>query len=741
MILGNLNPAQRSAVLHESGPLLILAGAGSGKTRTITHRMAHLIDCGCAAESLLAITFTNKAAKEMQERMEGLIGVRSPWISTFHSYCARILRRHIERLLPYGNSFTIYDAGDSRNIIKEILEELEVDRSLWSARAAQEEISRIKNAACGDIEQAGIGNFANGRMLRSIYEAYTEALRKRNAVDFDDLLLLTVRLFTECPDVLARYQDQFRHVLIDEYQDTNAIQYRLGRLLTATHRNLCITGDPDQSIYGWRGANLSNILNFEEDYPDARVITLAQNYRSTQHILDVANSLIVHNGLRKPKTLWTEAAAGEPVRVYRFSNDAEEATEVALLIQGLIESGTPHGDIAVLYRINALSRPVEKSLIYAGIPYSIVGSIAFFLRREVKDVLAYLRILDNPRDEESLKRILNVPTRGIGKATIKKLVQIARSTGRPLLDLLFSDGWQATVNRKAETSVSSFVEILKTLRTKKSSKVQDLVQAVIEETRFETFLRESRGDSARDDIENVWQLVAAGKEYDTEHQDGTLTGFLEVVNLLGDIDRWRRSEDKVPLMTIHSAKGLEFPVVVILGVEDGILPLLNAEDPEADIEEERRLLYVGVTRARDQLFITHTANRMRFGSVRAAYPSRFLRELQPIATADPPTRCPIEIDEGTLESIHFLDEPRGRRSGQGTPDLDFADELFFDDNAFDLEEDAPYPVGSRVRHADHGVGEVVRISGIGSRQRVTVAFEETGEKQFVVGYVKLERIR
>jgi len=719
-VLESLNPKQREAVLCEKGPLLILAGAGSGKTRTITHRMAHLIRQGCPADGILAITFTNKAAGEMQERTERLVGARSPWVSTFHSFCARILRRNIHRMPPYDNSFTIYDADDCRALLKDILDGVGVDKALWTPQSAQAEISRAKNSTQNSFEGMSL-RFAKGHALSRILDAYVEAMRERNAVDFDDLLLLTVQLFETHPDVLARYQAQFQHVLIDEFQDTNAVQYRIGRHLASSHRNICITGDPDQSIYSWRGADISNILNFEHDYPEARVVLLDQNYRSTQRILDAANALISHNRFRKDKDLWSSNGPGEPVRIYQFADETEEASEVASLVRGLIDHGTPPRDIAVFYRINALSRPIEQGLIHKSIAYSVVGGIAFFLRKEVKDVLGYLRILDNPRDEESLKRIINIPARGIGKSTVQKLAQSARSGGQSLLDYLMSGAWRKTLSRKSASAVEGFVEVCSALRAKRQGAIADLIQSTLQLTRYEEHLRETAGEGASDDLENVWQLHNAASEYDTKHPDGTLTGFLETVNLLGDVDRWQRAEDRVTLMTLHSAKGLEFPVVVIIGVEDGIVPLERAGDSEPqDDEEERRLLYVGVTRAQEQLFLTHAASRRRFGRLRSAYPSRFLNGLRYRHDSASTPNDAVEWDENTQDGLNFQQD-------------------YPSDEVEDFEED-PYPVGSRVFHADYGEGVVRRKSGIGRKQRVVVEFEEAGEKQFVLGYGKLRRL-
>lgn len=784
-ILEALNASQREAVLHERGPLLVLAGAGSGKTRVIMHRIAMLLARGCPPDGILAITFTNKAADEMKARAETLCGMRSPWISTFHSFCARILRRHIHRLPPYDSSFTIYDADDSRSLIKAVIEELSIDQHLWSPRAAQARVSRIKNggrepafAPSSERLLAGLRE----RTIGEIYLRYVESLRERNAVDFDDLLLLTVRLFEEAPDILEEYRGQFRHVLIDEYQDTNGVQYRIGKMLTETHRNICITGDPDQSIYSWRGADINNILNFERDYPDARIVTLERNYRSTGNILRVANSLISHNEKRLPKSLWTDTTSGEPVRVYRFSDEREEAKEIADLVQRTVSEGTPPGDVAIFYRINALSRALEQELIYANVPYSIVGGIEFFLRAEVKDIISYLRVLANPRDAESTKRILNVPPRGIGKSSLARILDGAREAGRGLLPTIIDGAEELSLSKRAASGLEGFAALYRRLRDVCDGPVADTVRAIIEETRFAEHLRESGADSAKEKVENIWELHHAAKEYDETFPGGGIAGFLERVNLLGDVDRWRRSEDRVALMTLHSAKGLEFPVVVILGAEDGILPLHSPSDSEEadDLEEERRLLYVGITRARRLLYITHTASRMRYGRTRYSMPSPLLRELSGggggagggssagagsgsgandsagsgssaggragAGGGTDAAAASLEVDDGTLRSLFApgeeeLDSAWGDASEVSIRFEDKAGiaDRFPDDWPEDGED--PFAVGTKVYHEEYGAGEVTRVSGVGPRRRITVAFDDCEEKQFVAGFSPLRRIR
>ncbi|MBN1441637.1 MAG: UvrD-helicase domain-containing protein [Planctomycetes bacterium] len=781
-ILAQLNTAQREAVLHREGPLLVLAGAGSGKTRVITHRIAHLLHQGIPSESILAITFTNKAAGEMKDRTEKLCRLRSPWIATFHSFAARLLRRHIYRIEPYDTSFTICDPEDCLGLLKEVLKALQVDPGVWQARAVLSEISHLKSREEGDVDSLG-ADYRHGQVLRNIYLRYSEEMRRRNIVDFDDLLLLLVRLLKEHPDILARYRKQFQFVLIDEYQDTNALQYTIGRLLTADHCNICITGDPDQSIYSWRGADIRNILNFERDYPDARVVRLEQNYRSTGNILFVAGALIAHNLERKPKELWTENPAGDPVRVIRLVDEQDEARTVARQIREWLEAGLPAGGIAVFYRINALSRSLEQELIIENIPYSIVGGLEFFLRREIKDLIAYLRVLDNPRDSESLKRILNVPLRGIGKGSVERLSGIAAERQCGLLEVILKKELTGEVGGRAGRAVEGFRNLLEKLRDQRNSPVRDLLVSVIRLTGYEEHLRKSFPMDAEERLANIGELVNSAEEYDRSAGDGGLTGFLEITAILGDVDRWERSEDRVALMSLHAAKGLEFPAVIITGLEDGILPLIRASDTSSDIEEERRLFYVGITRAKEKLLITHAGCRRRFGSIQRNWPSRFLQELQPAGEDAMASFERLRMDMGTEESI-FSPRPNRRGFGRwsswdleppGADDYDGEGGTGEDPGWEDVDQDAgevrqpsrskprvrrplqgfdpdegepapadetdPFPEGARVWHEDYGEGDVVHSSGQGWRRRITVRFDEAGDKQFILAFTDLRRVR
>ncbi len=767
-ILTHLNPEQRQVVLHQAGPLMVLAGAGSGKTRSITHRIAHLYASGLQPEEVLAITFTNKAAGEMRARTSALAGVESRWISTFHSFGARLLRRHISALQPYDARFSIYDADDCKRMIKEIMKRQNVDTSVISPAELMSAISRMKNA--GTDADAGAAWYRE-RVVSEVYALYGAELKKRNAVDFDDLLLLVVRLFEQEPDLLARYQDQFRHVLIDEYQDTNGVQYRLTQLLAARHRNVCVTGDPDQSIYAWRGADIGNILNFERDYPDAIVIKLEQNYRSTRSILAAANSLIDHNVDRKPKRLWCEQGAGDPVRVYRFADEKEEGLEIAALIDKEHAAGRPFSDFAVIYRINSLSRAVEQAFVHRGVPYSIVGAVEFYQRREIKDALAYLQILANPRDDESLLRVINVPPRSLGRVSVEKLQLAASERQTTLAELILSADDFSWLSKRARASIQEFASLLRSLQDLASGSIRDLINFLLQATDYAQYVQKAMPDEAAERLENLSQLANAGAEYESGHDDATLIGFLEQTRLVNSVDRWDRSADRVCLMSLHAAKGLEFPVVILLGVEEGILPLTRqGDDGSADIEEERRLAYVGITRAEQALYLTHTASRMRFGTTAPSFPSRFISEIKkqpndPVGataadaaelSADAPAEH-IELDEGTERSLlkrqrfdDLFDAPdddettRSQRRSASPWQLDDVgvdaspDEYETDSDDWDEE---PFAVGTRVYHDDYGEGTVTRESRIGRRLSLTVEFDDAGKKQIVPSHALLRRIR
>jgi DNA helicase II / ATP-dependent DNA helicase PcrA len=624
-LLVGLNEPQRRAVVHRGSPLLVVAGAGSGKTRVLTHRVAHLIATGDATPwEIIAITFTNKAADEMRGRLVGLIGpvAQRMWVSTFHAACVRMLRAHADRL-GYRKSFTIYDDTDSRRLVEHILRDLNIDAKKLPARGVQAAISGAKSELAGAATYAEAARSVFEKRIADVYKEYEQRLFAASAMDFDDLLLLTVRLFQSAPDVLDAYQTRFKHVLVDEFQDTNRAQNEIVLMLAAKHHNICVVGDSDQSIFGWRGADIRNIVEFEEAFPDATVIALEQNYRSTKTILDAANAVIANNATRVPKELWTEGDAGGPIVRYRAEDEYDEAAWVATEIGRLREfEGIDYGEVAVFYRTNAQSRALEEELVRAAIPYKVVGGTRFYDRREVKDLLAYVRLLGNPSDEVSARRIVNVPRRGVGDASVDRLAQWARDHQSSFVDAL-DHAAEAGVTGKAVKGAAELRALLDELRQMAEAGAGPgaIVETVAERTGYRAALEAEDTIEAHGRMENIAELAGAAGEYDS------LDEFLESVALVSDSDEIDTSERRVSLMTLHTAKGLEFPAVFLVGLEDGVFPHLRALEDPLQLEEERRLCYVGITRARRQLYLTHAWSRTLWGSTSHAIPSRFLSEL------------------------------------------------------------------------------------------------------------------
>jgi DNA helicase-2/ATP-dependent DNA helicase PcrA len=624
-LLEGLNDPQRRAVVHRGGPLLVVAGAGSGKTRVLTHRVAHLIASGDATPwQILAITFTNKAADEMCQRLVGLIGpvAERMWVSTFHAACVRMLRANADRL-GYSRSFSIYDDTDSRRLVEHIMRDLNIDAKKLPARSVQASISSAKADLADASAYAEGARSVFDRRIADVYREYEQRLRAASAMDFDDLLLLVVRLLREAPDVLASYRDRFRHVLVDEFQDTNRAQDEIVRLLAAEHRNVCVVGDSDQSIFGWRGADIRNIIEFEAAFPDATVIPLEQNYRSTKVILDAANAVIANNVTRRPKELWTEGQGGEQIVRYRAEDEYDEAAWVTTEIGRLHEfDGVDVGDIAVFYRTNAQSRALEEELVRAGIAYKVVGGTRFYDRREVKDVLAYLRLLVNPADEVSARRVVNVPRRGVGDASVDKLARWARAEGRPFTDAL-EHAAEAGLTAKAARGAAELAGLLAELRhmIDAGASPGTLVDTVTDRTGYRAALEAEDTLDAHSRLENIAELAGAAAGYEA------LEEFLESVALVADTDELDAADRRVSLMTLHTAKGLEFPAVFLVGLEDGVFPHLRALEDPHQLEEERRLCYVGITRARRRLYVTHAWSRTLWGATSHAIPSRFLSEL------------------------------------------------------------------------------------------------------------------
>jgi len=635
-IYDKLNEPQREAVYHTDGPLLILAGAGSGKTRVLTHRIAYLIgERGVKAWNILAITFTNKAAEEMRQRVDNLVGfgAESVWVSTFHSACVRILRRFIDRL-GYENHFTIYDTDDQKTLIKEVCRKVDVDTKVFKERSLLSAISSAKNEMIlpDEFELNAGGDFAKMKIAK-VYREYEAQMRANNALDFDDLLVKTVQLLQTQPDVLESYQERFRYIMVDEYQDTNTVQFQLVSLLAGKYKNLCVVGDDDQSIYKFRGANIRNILDFEHEFPDAKVIKLEQNYRSTGNILNAANSVIANNRGRKEKSLWTENGEGELIRLRQFDTAFDEADFIGEDIKSAVRQGGSYNDSAVLYRTNAQSRLLEEKFIAMNIPYKIVGGVNFYARREIKDLLAYLKTIDNGRDDVAVRRIINVPKRGIGLTTINRIQESATERGIGFYEALLAPGLIAGVGRSA-TKLDSFAALIEYFKTlAEEMNITDLLQEVIEKTGYVESLENEDKEEAKTRKENIDELISKAATYEESCQDkdekATLSGFLEEVALVADIDSLDEDQEYVVLMTLHSAKGLEFPRVYLAGMEDGIFPgymSINAGDRE-ELEEERRLCYVGITRAEQELTLTSARRRMVHGETQYNPMSRFVKEI------------------------------------------------------------------------------------------------------------------
>jgi DNA helicase-2/ATP-dependent DNA helicase PcrA len=713
-LLEGLNPVQAEAVLHTEGPVLIVAGAGSGKTRALTHRVAHLIrDEGVSPYEILAITFTNKAAREMADRVEGLIGSRiakGMWILTFHGACVRILRREHEHLgIP--SSFSIYDEGDTERVIAMVLKAMNVDPKRYPPRQVAAMIGRAKDqlvSAAGYAEQAG-SHFE--QVVAEVYAEYQRRLRAAGALDFDDIIMETVRLFREHPEVLEHYQRRFRYVLIDEYQDTNRAQYHLINMLAAAHRNLCVVGDADQGVYSWRGATIQNLLDFERDYPEAAVFVMDQNYRSTQAILEVANALIEHNVQRKPKSLWTESDQGDLVVRFRADNEHDEAWFVTAEVQRLVETeGVRYADIAIFYRTNAQSRVLEDVLMRVGLNYKIVGGVRFYQRREIKDLLAYLRVVANPSDVVSLRRVINTPKRGIGDATVAALEEFARDEGIAPLDAVNRVDEISVLAARARGAVHGFAGVVATLRAaaEEGAGVARMVEAAMEESGYVAQLEAEQTIEAIGRVENLKELVGVAAEFEQRSPEGKLADFLEQISLVSEQDEYDEEDPGVTLMTLHNAKGLEFDIVFIVGMEDGIFPHYRSMTDSAELEEERRLAYVGITRARKRLYLTHAWSRSLFGGSNYNPPSRFLGEIPGHLVRE--LEKDSAIDEGRFPAP--LPEPPPR-------------------------EPMAVREGDTVFHEKWGEGVVLSVRGAGSRAEATIAFQDVGDKTVLLAYAPL----
>ena len=741
-IYDTLNPPQKEAVAHTEGPVLILAGAGSGKTRVLTHRIAYLIEeMGVNPWNILAITFTNKAAQEMRERVDKLVGFGSEsiWVSTFHSTCVRSLRRHMDNI-GYATNFTIYDADDQKSVIKDVCRKLNIDTKIYKERSLLAQISHAKDELLtpDDMEMKAAGDF-NMKKVASVYREYQNALRKNNALDFDDLIVKTVELFEKCGAVLEYYQERFKYIMVDEYQDTNTAQFKFVSLLAQKYENLCVVGDDDQSIYKFRGANIGNILGFERVFPDAKVIRLEQNYRSTKNILCAANMVIANNTERKAKTLWTENEEGPKVHFRQFFNAYEEAEYVA----GEISRGKREGlynyrDCAILYRTNAQSRIFEEKFISANIPYKLVGGVNFYARKEIKDLLCYLKTVDNARDDLAVQRIINVPKRGIGATTMGRVQDYADNMGISLYEALRVAEEVPSIGRSV-AKIDSFVTFIQTLKSKADVlSVEDLLQEIIDGTGYVEALEAEDTEEARARIENIDELISKTVAYQEamEEQDlpATLSGFLEEVALVADIDTVDPDQDYVLLMTLHSAKGLEFPEVFMVGMEDGIFPshMTISYGDDGELEEERRLCYVGITRAMKELTLTCAQQRMIRGETQYNKVSRFVREI-PRELVD----LGHTIQEKKPKAEDLIPTPaKYSKMKEILQGRNYKPREFKVTKAGNLD----YEVGDTVRHIKFGVGIVKNIVEGGRDYEVTVDFDKAGVKKMFASFAKLKKI-
>ena len=741
-IYDTLNPPQREAVAQTEGPVLILAGAGSGKTRVLTHRIAYLMDeKGVNPWNILAITFTNKAAQEMRERVDKLVGFGSEsiWVSTFHSACVRILRRHIDNL-GYDTNFTIYDTDDQKSLMKDVCRKMNIDTKIYKERSLLAQISHAKDELLtpDDMEMKAAGDY-NMKKVASVYREYQAALRKNNALDFDDLIVKTVELFEKCGAVLEYYQERFKYIMVDEYQDTNTAQFKFISLLAQRYQNLCVVGDDDQSIYKFRGANIGNILGFEHVFPDARVIRLEQNYRSTRNILNAANQVIANNTERKAKTLWTENEEGSKVHFRQFLNAYEEAEYVAGEIGKLKRNGLGnYRDCAILYRTNAQSRIFEEKFIAANIPYKLVGGVNFYARKEIKDLLCYLKTINNARDDLAVQRIINVPKRGIGATTLGRVQDYADNMGISLYEALRVAEEVPSIGRSL-SKIDGFVTFIQMLKSKADvMTVEEILQEVIDSTGYVAELEAEDTEESRARIENIDELISKTVAYqeamEEQNQPATLSGFLEEVALVADIDTVDPDQDYVLLMTLHSAKGLEFPKVFMVGMEDGIFPshMTISYGNDGEMEEERRLCYVGITRAMKDLTLTCAQQRMIRGETQYNRVSRFVREI-PRELVD----LGHTIQEKKPKVEELIPTPaKYSKMKEILQGRNYKPREFKVTKANSLD----YEVGDTVRHIKFGVGIVKEIVEGGRDYEVTVEFDKVGVKKMFASFATLKKI-
>ena len=758
-LLQGLNPEQRKAAEHMEGPLLIMAGAGSGKTRVLTYRIANLLAHGVSPYSILAITFTNKAARELRERVDRLIGesAKDIWLSTFHSFCARFLRREIEVLGIYQKNFVIYDAGDSSTLIKNCLKEMNLDDKQFSPKNIQAIISDAKNQLITAKKFASqAGNFHEAKVAE-VYQMYSDKLRSNNALDFDDLLLVTVWILSKFQEIREKYQHRFRYVMVDEYQDTNGAQYQITKLLAGGYRNLCVVGDADQSIYGWRGADIRNILNFEQDYPDARTIMLVQNYRSTKNILAAANAVIENNVNRKPKELWTRNPEGEKIVTYLASDERDEAS---FIVKSAIKHkelfNTPYGNMAVLYRTNVQSRAIEDAFMQMGVPYTMVGGLRFYDRKEIKDITAYLKLVYNPMDSISLRRIINVPKRGLGDTSMNKVEMYAVEHNLSLFEVIADPDAVNEIpgiTARTRNPLLRFATfIMECVNQSDSLKVSELMEYILKESGYLDMLQEEKTEDNQSRIENLQEFISVAREFEKSDETADLEGFLSNVALVSDLDTNEMGDDQVTLMTLHSAKGLEFPIVFMAGMEEGVFPHSRTFLEPEEIEEERRTCYVGITRAQTKLYMTYAGMRTMFGRTNCNEPSRFLSEIPEEYKEETAAR------RGSFNSYSswgnsgssFVPRHVTQPAISAGRTVSAAEALSAMDRRKTQIKAAPgvikpdisieWRAGDKCEHGKWGIGTVVEVKGSGEETEITIAFPNMGIRKLMKKYAPIRKV-
>ena len=743
-LMQGLNEPQQRAVACLQGPLLIVAGAGSGKTRVLTFRIANLLEHGVPPYRILAITFTNKAAREMRERVDALIGdaAQDVWLSTFHSFCARFLRMELEHYGRYAKNFVIYDAADSKGLIRECLKELNIDEKHTAPGAVQAHISDAKNRLLDVAAFTAQATDFFAEQVAKIYALYQSKLQENNALDFDDLLMLTVELLTKNEELRTKYQKKFQYILVDEYQDTNGAQYAITKLLAAEHRNICVVGDADQSIYGWRGADMRNIMNFEKDYPEATVILLEQNYRSTKNILAAANAVIENNLTRKKKELWTDNPTGDRITIYEGATEKNEASYIVREVERLHTMfHVKYGDIAVLYRTNAQSRNIEEAFYATGVPYAMVGSVRFYDRREIKDIIAYLRVIYNPRDTLSLLRIINVPRRGLGPTSIARMMETAEEYRISLFEVITDAQLLSMIPKlsaKVKLALEEFAAMVFTFMGQLGTRpIHEIVEDVIETSGYAAALEEEKKEDNRDRLENLREFISVAKNFDDGAAEGEngLADFLAQIALISDVDQTEQSDGTVTLMTFHAAKGLEFPAVFMAGMEEGLFPHSRTLLDDTEIEEERRTCYVGITRAERRLYLTYARQRTIYGRTEMSRPSRFLAEIPEELVEHKEADFFSGTDLRAPSNIWSERSTRTERKRYMPPQHTAADGSVIRPDA-----SAAFQAGDAVRHSKWGDGRIVAISGSGEDAELSIAFPGEGIKKFVQKYAPILKL-